>query len=107
MKKVMVDARANDGEGVVLVCKREEGFALNICIGDVDTVKDRRVVVHYAEKVVIVTEEVGFGLGWRRQGRGRVGVVREGEVRDGAKEGVRGGRGGLSMSRGAGGGRIR
>lgn len=58
---MVVDARADDGEGVVHVGEVEEGFALDVGFGNVGWVEGWGVVVEDAEEVVVVLE--GFGVG--------------------------------------------
>lgn len=83
LQHVVVDTGANDGEGIVLVSEGQQALALDVGVGDVDAVQDRRVVVEDAEEVVVVAEEVLVGLGqWRRL---RL-VGGEAQVGDGAEE---------------------
>lgn len=74
---MVIDARTDDGEGVVHVGKVEQGFALDVGFGDVGWVEGRRVVVEGAEEVVVVLEGFGVGGGQRLGGGigGGLGVV--------------------------------
>ena len=72
----MVYAWTNNTKCIVHVGQLEQRFALYVCACDVDSVKRRRVVVEYAEEVVVVSERVVVGvfLGngrccWDMQGR--------------------------------------
>ena len=62
LEEVVVDSRADYDEGVVHVCECEEGFALDVCIGDINGVERGWVVVEYAEEVVVVAEEIRIFL---------------------------------------------
>jgi len=55
-KEMVVDARADDGEGVVHVGEGEEGFAFAVGGGEVGRVEGGGVVVEDAEEIVIVAE---------------------------------------------------
>mgnify|MGYP001598884077 FL=1 len=62
LQEVVVDSWADYNQGVVHVGQGEEGFALDVGVGDVDGVEGGGVVVEYAEEVVVVAEEIGFFL---------------------------------------------
>ena len=57
----MVDSGTDYGKGVVHVCKREKGLALQVGFRDVEGVEGRRVVVEDSEEVVIVANKVAIG----------------------------------------------
>lgn len=75
LQQVMVDAGADNGEGIVLIGEGEEGFALHIGIGNVDTVEYGREIVHDTKEIIVVAQDVLLVLssGWevRVRGRGR------------------------------------
>lgn len=62
LEEVVVDSRADYDEGVVHVCECEEGLALDVGVGDINGVEGGRVVVEYAEEVVVVAEEISVFL---------------------------------------------
>ena len=63
LQQVVVDAGADDFEGVVDVGEVEEGFALRVGFGDVDAVEGGRVVVEDPEEVVVVAHDWVVGVG--------------------------------------------
>lgn len=62
---MVVNPWPDDRECVVHVCEREERFALYVCVGDVNGIEGRRVVVEDAEEVIIVAQKVVVFLGHR------------------------------------------
>lgn len=86
----MVDARSDDVECIVHVCKRKQGFAIHVGVCDVDGVEGGRVVVEYAKEVIVGAEEVIGRVLWSA---GLRGDVQGGEVGEGAEEGCLGSRG--------------
>lgn len=58
LEEVVVDPWSDYFESVVHVCEIEEGFAVEVCFGDVERVECGRVVVEDAEEVVVVAEQV-------------------------------------------------
>jgi hypothetical protein len=63
---MVVNSRSAHSKGVVLIRKRKKGFALYVCIRDAYTVEQRRIIIEDSEKIIVVTEEIGIGLGERR-----------------------------------------
>ncbi len=51
----MVDPRSYDGQRVVLVGQRQQRLALDVCVGNIDTIQDWWVVVHDTEEVVVIS----------------------------------------------------
>ena len=95
LEEVVVDAGADDGEGIVHVREVEEGFALDVGFGDVEGVEGGRVVVEGAEEVVVVTDGVAVGVGLWGGACDVGGGLHRGEVGHGAEETAGGWRGRL------------
>jgi hypothetical protein len=55
---MMIDAGPDNGECVILIAEREQGFALNICVCDVHAIEQWGVVVEDSKEVVIIAEQV-------------------------------------------------
>lgn len=73
LEEMVVDAGANDFEGVIGVCEVEEAFTLSVGGCEGCGVEFRGEVVEDAEEIVVITTQLGTRRRWCRRVRTEVG----------------------------------